>query len=510
MNDLLEEIAPEQTLNSSLTTTTLPPLSRTVLRFHSPDVRVALWLLLLSLIAITGAGFARHVLRPTQLALTVNGRPVEVVTYQRTVGGLLREMGVSLHPQDVLVPPADTPLANGQEIVLRLAGRLTVEADGERRVVYTHAQTVEDVLRELDITKGPEDMLFLDDRPARLDTPLPKSSDVTSRPQSTLVLRRAVPILVDDDGVVMRLYTREATLGKALLAEDIRLYEGDQVQPALATRVAPNLRVTIRRSKPVTVRFDGRVVRTRTRAKTVGEALEELGVNVRPLDRVEPSLDAPVTDNVDVRVVRVDHEIVVETEQIPFERRLVPDPTLELDTFEVRVEGEPGVRKREVLVVYEDGREARREVQREWVEKEPVDRVVAYGTKVVVRTLETPQGPVQYWRRFRMLATSYTAATSGKSRDHPLYGITRTGVPSGFGIVAVDPRVVRLWSRVYVPGYGEACACDTGGAIRGLRIDLGYDEDNLKLWYRWVDVYVLTPVPPPDQIRYIVPGIKVP
>lgn len=53
---------------------------------------------------------------------------------------------------------------------------------------------------------------------------------------------------------------------------------------------------------------------------------------------------------------------------------------------------------------------------------------------------------------------------------------------------------------MYVPGYGVGIACDTGGAIVGKRIDLGYDDDNLKLWARWVDVYLLTPVP--SQIRY--------
>jgi 3D (Asp-Asp-Asp) domain-containing protein len=63
------------------------------------------------------------------------------------------------------------------------------------------------------------------------------------------------------------------------------------------------------------------------------------------------------------------------------------------------------------------------------------------------------------------------------------------------GIVAVDPRVIDLRSNVYVPGYGVGIAGDTGGAIKGRRIDLGYDDDNLILWYRWVDVHLLTPVP---------------
>ena len=71
------------------------------------------------------------------------------------------------------------------------------------------------------------------------------------------------------------------------------------------------------------------------------------------------------------------------------------------------------------------------------------------------------------------------------------------------GIIAVDPDVIALRTNLYVPGYGVGVAGDTGGAIIGRHIDLGYDDDNLVLWYRWVDCYVLTPVPPLDEIDYV-------
>ena len=139
----------------------------------------------------------------------------------------------------------------------------------------------------------------------------------------------------------------------------------------------------------------------------------------------------------------------------------------------------------------------------EWIERQPVTRIVSYGTKIIVRELETADGIVRYWRKIRMLATSYTAATSGKAPDHPLYGITRVGWQAGKGIVAVDPRVVRLLSKMYVPGYGFGAAGDTGGLIKGRRIDLCYDEDSLVLWNSWVDVYLLEPVPPADEIPWL-------
>ncbi|MDW8071461.1 MAG: hypothetical protein RMK79_08295, partial [Anaerolineae bacterium] len=57
------------------------------------------------------------------------------------------------------------------------------------------------------------------------------------------------------------------------------------------------------------------------------------------------------------------------------------------------------------------------------------------------------------------------------------------------------------------PGYGHAVAGDTGASILGRHVDLGYDDDMpLPHWYRWVDVYLLTPVPPRERIRYVLPS----
>jgi 3D (Asp-Asp-Asp) domain-containing protein len=131
---------------------------------------------------------------------------------------------------------------------------------------------------------------------------------------------------------------------------------------------------------------------------------------------------------------------------------------------------------------------------------------MSYGTRIVVRQLETPEGPISYWRKVRMLATSYNAPTAGKPLDHPQYGITRLGWRARKGIVAVDPRVVALGTKVYVPGYGVGTAADTGSAILGRHIDLCYDDDNLVLWKRWVDVYLLEPVAPSEEMNWVLPS----
>ena len=80
-----------------------------------------------------------------------------------------------------------------------------------------------------------------------------------------------------------------------------------------------------------------------------------------------------------------------------------------------------------------------------------------------------------------------------KGDDWYLGGMTAIGRPAGHGIVAVDPSVIPLGTRLYIPGYGFAIAGDTGGAIHGNRIDLGFNSyaDAIRFGRREVTVYRL-------------------
>jgi 3D (Asp-Asp-Asp) domain-containing protein/peptidoglycan hydrolase CwlO-like protein len=74
--------------------------------------------------------------------------------------------------------------------------------------------------------------------------------------------------------------------------------------------------------------------------------------------------------------------------------------------------------------------------------------------------------------RLTVVATAYS-----------LHGGTASGLPTGPGVVAVDPTVIPLGTRMEIPGYGPGIAADTGTAIKGLRIDLWFPT--LKQTYEW-------------------------
>jgi 3D (Asp-Asp-Asp) domain-containing protein len=234
--------------------------------------------------------------------------------------------------------------------------------------------------------------------------------------------------------------------------------------------------------------------------------LAQEGIALMGRDYSLPPLDSLVTADMAVRVVRVHETLEIEHEFLPFETKWVPDPDMRIDTQQIVQAGGEGVIKRRYRATYEDGQEVSNVLEDEWLDRSPEDKIIAYGTQILVQTLDTPEGPFEYWRHFRVLATSYSAATSGKAADDPHYGITRTGLPAGYGIIAVDPKVIPLWAEVYVPGYGRAVAGDTGGSILGRHVDLGFNEDVPPLWYRWVDIYLATPLPPENQIRYVLPN----
>lgn len=91
-----------------------------------------------------------------------------------------------------------------------------------------------------------------------------------------------------------------------------------------------------------------------------------------------------------------------------------------------------------------------------------------------------------------LTATAYYAFGSG-GNDINGNGITATGLRARKGIVAVDPRIIPLGTKLFIPGYGEALAADTGGWIKNDRIDLCFEslEECFRFGRRKIRVYLV-------------------
>lgn len=467
-------------------------------------------MLCLTVVALGSMGYAFfRTLRPVDIAF---GAITQTVwTNQTTVAGALHDAAITLAPEDTIFPAPDALVPDDQPIAIQPAQPITIQLEDRIIPHRTQSTQIADALRETGILLSPHDRVSLNGKPVDPKSKLPHTiatlaDDPTQYPR--LFVERAVPIQIDDNGQLSTFYTTAPTLGQALNQAGLLVYLGDYISPDLGTPVESDYQVFIRRSRPLNISVDGRTVRTRTRGDSVAKVLEEEGIQLTGKDYTIPDVNSGLNDGITIQVMRVREETLVESEAIPFDTLWQADSTLEIDDHEVTQVGIEGVKKRSILIRYENGRELRRTIEREWVDAAPTTKTINYGTKLVHHDLALPDGTaVTYWRKLRIHATSYTAATSGKERTHPYYGITYTGMQAGKGVVAVDPRIINLRSKLYVPGYSDhsVIAGDTGGRIKGLRIDLGYDESNLELWYRWVDVYLLDPPPPLDQIHFIVP-----
>ncbi len=174
-----------------------------------------------------------------------------------------------------------------------------------------------------------------------------------------------------------------------------------------------------------------------------------------------------------------------ETESIPRKTVYRDDPETEAGEEKVLDEGKDGSKTKIIKITLHQGEEYERETVS--VEtKDPVDKKILRGTKIVWKTLQTPAGEVRYWKRMRVYATHYDSRCPGCDET------TAIGMKAGKGVIAVDPKVIPLRSRVYVPAYGPAVAGDTGGAIKGNIIDLGFEDAKTSGWSaRFTDIYIL-------------------
>jgi 3D (Asp-Asp-Asp) domain-containing protein/uncharacterized protein YabE (DUF348 family) len=283
------------------------------------------------------------------------------------------------------------------------------------------------------------------------------------------------------------LTTRAETVGAALASAGVRVGSRDVVSPSVASSVRAGMTVTVRKPVPVVVvagrdSFPVQVVGT-----TVADAIAAAGLDPGAGLVTQPGLTAAIVPGMRITATDVFTRIVSRETTVPFPTVKVIDPGLRRGAVRVTVKGSPG-RK---MSIYESlvtgGREGKRRLRAQRVLQAPVQRVVAVGVAASSKSHSAPLLRVARMRAaeiptggdtMRVVATAYSAWHGSSDR-------TATGVLAERGVIAVDPRVIPLGTRMYVPGYGYGIAADTGGAIKGARIDLCYDsESEVVAWGR--------------------------
>ena len=292
-------------------------------------------------------------------------------------------------------------------------------------------------------------------------------------------LQKPVVLAVDGQEIQTRVFF-SSTVGDVLQNHKVTIGEYDRVEPSLNSRVKKNQEIVVTRALKVKVIADGKSREIYTPPVPVKEAIRLAGVELGEMDIVKTVPTDVIVPDQEIEIIRVTQEEKVIEETTPYQVERTEDHTLEKGLSRTIRPGVEGLARNTVRITYHNGQEVKREVIKSEVIKEPQNNVIAMGT---ITTVSRGGVSLDFREARYMVASAYTY--TGRR--------TATGQQPAVGMVAVDPSVIPLGTRLYIEGYGYAVAADTGGSIRGNQLDLFMEDRSqcLKWGRRTVKVYIL-------------------
>ncbi|MFJ8515736.1 ubiquitin-like domain-containing protein [Lysinibacillus xylanilyticus] len=337
---------------------------------------------------------------------------------------------------------------------------VTLDADGEKIEVTTHAKTVEQLLQDQNIDVAEHDKI---------------SPSLNTKIVNGLAIswEQAKEVTISVDGNQSKVWTTETQVKDILKEANIEVSEHDSLAQGLDTEVGADNKIDIQKAFQVSLVDGVNKRQVWSTSTTVANFLKQQGIQLNEFDRVENNLKDVITPQSKITVVRVEKVIDVVEESLDFAIEKKQDASLQQGKQKVVTAGQKGLVTKTYEVVKENGQVVAKNLQSKNVVKESKKQVVAVGTKTVVAsaaTVSRGSSEPASGKEFYVTATAYTPNCTGCS------GISATGINlksnSGLKVIAVDPSVIKLGSKVWVEGYGTAIAGDTGGAIKGNRIDI--------------------------------------
>ena len=366
-------------------------------------------------------------------------------------------------------------LIAGYSVYETTKAEVTLSLDGEERNVKSHAETVSELLDQENIDVNKHDII----EPG-LEAAVKDGMKITWKP--------AKQVTLTVNGKTKTTWTTGDTVKDVLEANGVTVQKHDKIEPSLSTAVTEGMNVSFESAFEIPLIVGGKEQNVWTTSTTVADLLKQQRVKLNELDRVEPGLDEKVTPDMKINVMRVEKVTDVVEETVDYATVTRKDNSLEKGTEKVLQSGKNGKVKKYYEVTLENGEETNRKLVKEETLKESENRIVAVGTKEITRTVSRAQksepesspsssgGKTLY-----MASTAYTANCSGCS------GRTATGINlkanPNVKVIAVDPSVIPLGTKVHVEGYGYAIAADTGGSIKGHKIDVFFPSKSQA--YSW-------------------------
>ncbi|WP_248563331.1 G5 and 3D domain-containing protein [Niallia sp. NCCP-28] len=345
---------------------------------------------------------------------------------------------------------------------------VTLTLDGKEKVIETHSSTIQEIFDELDIAISSEDYVF-------------PSLEKKITDDMKVVWKRAKQVELKKDDEEKTVWTTAGSVEEFLKEQKISLNEHDQVNHQMDTTIEQKMEIVVHIAFPVTLLDAGKKKQVWSTSTTVADFLTQQEISLAKLDRVEPNLKEKVKEKAVVNITRVEKVTDVVEQPIDYAVVTQKDHTLKAGTEKVVTEGKKGLVSKKFEVTKENGKEVSRKLLSEKNIKEKQDKLVAVGTKSDVVQIASRGESSRESADMYVNSTAYTASCNGCS------GRTATGIDlkanPNAKVIAVDPSYIPLGTKVYVEGYGYAVAADTGGAIKGKKIDVFFPSKADA--YRW-------------------------
>ena len=300
------------------------------------------------------------------------------------------------------------------------------------------------------------------------------------------------------DNETITVVSSAKTVEELLMEEFITLNKDTYMNVDLNQTIEEQMNIIIKNPSLYTISYAATDFEIKSFEDTVGDILMEVGIELGEKDFTYPSLDEKVHSGDSIELFRVKEELETIEEPISFERVVNKNNQMDLGMSKVVQKGSDGTKVSYYNKRYVNGELVSSELVKEEITKDPISEITEKGTKALI---VTSRGDTSYRKAIVMTATAYDLSfeSTGKRPGDRYYGLTASGTKARPGVVAVDPRVIPLGTKLYVQSldgskdYGFAIAEDKGGAIKGNKIDLFFETATQvsNFGRRKVKVYIL-------------------
>lgn len=270
---------------------------------------------------------------------------------------------------------------------------ITIYDNGTEKTIISPANTVSEALKDADITLSQYDLVD----PGR-------SSEIVNG-SNVVTIRRARTIVVHDGSREVRVITAAQTSAEIASAAGIKIYAEDQTDIAPVDDVLASggagLALTITRAKVINLRLYGQDMQVRTQSKTVSEFLKEKNIKLGQDDGMSLGADSPITNQMELQIWRNGIQTITATETIPYDTKIVRDPSLKIGYRQVQTQGQDGQKTVIYQIEMRDNKEVGRTKISEVVNVGVVQQVEVIGTKV-----DLPSGSHTDWMAAAGIAES--------------------------------------------------------------------------------------------------------